>query len=53
MDPKILKAVLAKKNNEDDVFLTQVEEICKVMGVDPEIGAFIANLSMTEYNPDA
>lgn len=45
--------MLANKNGEDEVFLKQVEEICKVMGVDPQIGIFIASLSMTEYNPDA
>lgn len=49
----MLKAVLAKKNNDDDVFLAQVQEICRVMGADPEIGSFIASLSMAEYNPDA
>lgn len=49
----MLKAVLALKNKEFEVYFKQVEELCKLSGTDASIGVFIASLALTQYNPDA
>lgn len=49
----MLKAILALKYKEYDLFFKQVEDLSKILGTDPIIGVFIASLALTQYNPDA